>query len=72
MDLEQWVLEADAAGAIVFNALRGDIGHSGWLQRYLASEGVPFTGPSWDAAAVAGHKVRAYYRCCLFWLTVHV
>jgi D-alanine-D-alanine ligase-like ATP-grasp enzyme len=64
MDLEQFAIEAAAAGAVVFNALQGDISHSGWLQRYLAAAGVAFTGPRWESAAVSGDKVRLSF-CAL-------
>ena len=59
MDLEQFVLEAEAAGAVVFNALPGDLGGSGYLSACLARAGVPYTGPRWVAAAVCSDKVRA-------------
>ena len=57
MDLEQFVLEAEAAGAVVFNVVPGDLGGSGYLSACLASAGVPYTGPRGEAAAVCSDKV---------------
>lgn len=57
MDLQQFVLEAEAAGAVVFNAVPGDLSGSGYLSACLAQAGVPYTGPRWEAAAVCSDKV---------------
>lgn len=59
MDMACFAREAQAAGAIVFLALHGGWGEDGFVQKLLQENGVPFTGPQWDAALTAIDKVHA-------------
>ncbi|XP_042480698.1 uncharacterized protein LOC122061493 isoform X2 [Macadamia integrifolia] len=55
--LEQWIKLAKEVGATVFIAVHGGIGEDGTLQSLLKAEGVPYTGPGFEASRTCMDKV---------------
>ena len=55
--MENFALEAAAHSAVVMIALHGGPDANGAVQRHLENYEIPFTGPNWRAAHVAGNQV---------------
>lgn len=55
--MENFALEASAHCAVVMIALHGGPEANGAVQRHLEDNEIPFTGPDWRAAGVAGNQV---------------
>lgn len=60
MDLEDFAIEAEAVGAVVFIALHGGLGEDGRLQDFLQEHNVRFTGSSGPASQLCMDKVRIF------------
>ncbi|PKA66875.1 hypothetical protein AXF42_Ash003532 [Apostasia shenzhenica] len=57
LSLDQWIIDAKEARAIVFIAVHGGIGEDGTLQSLLEDAGIPYTGPSSGASNTCMDKV---------------
>ena len=55
--MENFASEAAAHCAVVMIALHGGPEANGAVQRHLENNEIPFTGPNWRAARVAGNQV---------------
>ena len=55
--MENFALEAAAHCAVVMIALHGGPEANGAVQGHLEDNEIPFTGPDWGAARVAGNQV---------------